>query len=421
MIRLIKEVDENDFDSQHKIKHVNVKSNIVTSNLTKLTGESHLEKYSIIVMPSTCVVPGCSGLGGFSFPKDPELSVKWRIAIKRQVEDSGPGPVNLWKPSKSSRICHAHFKEEDFKATLSSAYSSNPRKARFLKEGIIPSIFPWSPPVQSQDEASSQSSNSQSSSPMPSTSSAPQSAPDDFIAPLNLDIGGEVEVHAMVEIVQGASDDNVSPAGTPNATPAAPIDIAIQVQVDSAECGAQTRQTGGFRQAFSIKDIKDDPEAVKFYTSFVSYKHFRHVLHCLGPAAYHLDYKSRSLDTEDEFFLFMMKIRLNNEDQDLAYRFNISATVVSSIFLTWLQFLYFQLQGLVKFISKDVIDQHMPKDFKTKYPATRVILDATEIEIGNKIVRFLYYCVHQMHRRHPKRHILTFARQQHEPCNGVLY
>ena len=130
-----------------------------------------------------------------------------------------------------------------------------------------------------------------------------------------------------------------------------------------------------------IAHTKCNPEAVQFYTSFVSYGHFRHVLHILGPAAYHLDYKSRSLDTEDEFFLFLMKIRLNHEDEDLSYRFGISRSVVGSIFHTWLQFVFYQLKEFVKFIPKDVIDQHMPKDFKSKYPATRVILDATEVEI----------------------------------------
>ena len=33
--------------------------------------------------------------------------------------------------------------------------------------------------------------------------------------------------------------------------------------------------------------------------------------HGTGSCAYELDYKSRALDTEDEFFLFMIKLRLN--------------------------------------------------------------------------------------------------------------
>ena len=69
----------------------------------------------------------------------------------------------------------------------------------------------------------------------------------------------------------------------------------------------------------------------------------------------------------------------NTEDQDLAYRFGISRPTVHRIFHTWLSFLYFQLQGVVKFLPREVVDQHMPKDFKAKFPRTRIILDATEV------------------------------------------
>ena len=31
--------------------------------------------------------------------------------------------------------------------------------------------------------------------------------------------------------------------------------------------------------------------------------------------------------------------------------------------------------------SREIIDMHMPEDFKSKFPNTRVILDATEIPI----------------------------------------
>ena len=80
-------------------------------------------------MPTTCVVPGCGGLGGFSFPKDPELNVKWRTAVKKHVAAPGGagGPLVLWKPSASSRVCHSHFKPDDFKETLTSVYSANPK------------------------------------------------------------------------------------------------------------------------------------------------------------------------------------------------------------------------------------------------------------------------------------------------------
>ena len=269
-------------------------------------------------------------------------------------------------------MCHAHFKPEDFKESLAASYSANPKvpKIRHLKEGVIPSLFPWS------SEESESISSTEDAASLPSTSAAALPPEESVAAPQatsssenSLEIGAEVDVDVLVDIVQNDGDQGE------------PVDIAIQVQADSVDRGAQTRQTGDVRRPFSIQDIKDNPKAVLFYTSFVSYKHFCFVLHCLGPAAYHLDYKSRSLDTEDEFFMFLMKLRLNHEDEDLSFCFGISKSVVGQVFHTWLQFVFYQLKELVKFIPKDVIDQHMPKDFKSKYPATRVILDATECEI----------------------------------------
>jgi hypothetical protein len=91
----------------------------------------------------------------------------------------------------------------------------------------------------------------------------------------------------------------------------------------------------------------------------------------LGPASSHLEYKSEKLGTENEFFLFMIKLRLNKEDQDLGYMFDIHRKTVGILFKTWLNFLYFQLKELNLFLPKDIVQAYMPDDFKAKYPSTR--------------------------------------------------
>ena len=55
-------------------------------------------------MPTGCCVPYCSNRGGHAFPSDNERRKKWIIAIKR----------DKWIPKISSRVCKAHFKEEDY-------------------------------------------------------------------------------------------------------------------------------------------------------------------------------------------------------------------------------------------------------------------------------------------------------------------
>ncbi|KAG8333593.1 hypothetical protein J6590_107735 [Homalodisca vitripennis] len=64
------------------------------------------------------------------FPINNDLKKKWIIAIKRKD----------WEPSKWSRLCSTHFKEEDIDRTLIRVQ---------LKENVVPSIFPAiAPPPQ---------------------------------------------------------------------------------------------------------------------------------------------------------------------------------------------------------------------------------------------------------------------------------
>ena len=68
-----------------------------------------------------------------------------------------------------------------------------------------------------------------------------------------------------------------------------------------------------------------------------------------------------------------MKLRLGLFNRDLAYRFNISSSVVSEIFRMWIRFLRSELQVLTQLPPKDVIKLHMPSLFKEFYPRTAII------------------------------------------------
>jgi hypothetical protein len=64
-------------------------------------------------MPTRCCVPGCATSGGHTFPKDVDLHMKWRVAIKRSDEKKG-----LWKPGPNDVVCQQHFIASDYKDTL---------------------------------------------------------------------------------------------------------------------------------------------------------------------------------------------------------------------------------------------------------------------------------------------------------------
>ena len=89
-------------------------------------------------MPDYCAVPHCNGYGGFKFPSDPALNLKWRVAIKRLGQKK-----TLWKPSQRAVVCDKHFKAEDFKEPVFSIAHLSGRSRRNLKPGVVPSIFPF--------------------------------------------------------------------------------------------------------------------------------------------------------------------------------------------------------------------------------------------------------------------------------------
>ncbi|CAB4064033.1 unnamed protein product [Lepeophtheirus salmonis] len=61
-------------------------------------------------MVNYCSVPGCKGVGGSRYPKEPTLQVKWRVAINR----INLKPHNLWASSLHSILYHEHLRKEDY-------------------------------------------------------------------------------------------------------------------------------------------------------------------------------------------------------------------------------------------------------------------------------------------------------------------
>lgn len=91
--------------------------------------------------------------------------------------------------------------------------------------------------------------------------------------------------------------------------------------------------------------MKDNDEAMKFYTGFRSYHHLCYVFGCLGPAAMHLKWASKCLSPREEFFLTLIKLRLNRSDLELGFMFHISRKVAGQIFSTWINFMYHQVRS----------------------------------------------------------------------------
>ena len=147
-----------------------------------------------------------------------------------------------------------------------------------------------------------------------------------------------------------------------------------------------------------MQQFKDKPEDIAFFTGFSDNETLMLCFDFVEEPSRNLSYGShqrkildsntsnkpgrpRKLTIFQEFVMVLMKLRLGLFNRDLAYRFNISSSVVSEIFRTWIRFLRSELQLLIQLPPKDVIKLHMPSLFKEFYPRTTIIIDCTEIEM----------------------------------------
>ena len=78
-----------------------------------------------------------------------------------------------------------------------------------------------------------------------------------------------------------------------------------------------------------------------------------------------------------ELFLVLVCLRLNLLEKHLGHRFNCSTSTLSRICTESLLFLSSQLYPLITWPLHELLDHHIPAQFKDRYPATRVIMHWT--------------------------------------------
>jgi len=157
----------------------------------------------------------------------------------------------------------------------------------------------------------------------------------------------------------------------------------VQKVPDTSSCSTQTVQRN--LQLLSAKLFALEPKTIHYYTGLETYEKFCMVLDTLGPSAYSLKYfmdKKPTLSVEDQFFLTLVKLRLHPPHQELSILFGITEKEVSSIFVTWINFMYMQWSEIKWWPSRELVSYFMPTDFGAKYPKTRIIVDGTECPIN---------------------------------------
>ena len=72
-----------------------------------------------------------------------------------------------------------------------------------------------------------------------------------------------------------------------------------------------------------------------------------------------------------------MRLRVGLPEQDLAYRFGVSQSLISRIFVTWISFLSRELSCLIYWPDKEDVQRYYPRCFR-KYQNVIGIIDCTE-------------------------------------------
>ena len=86
----------------------------------------------------------------------------------------------------------------------------------------------------------------------------------------------------------------------------------------------------------------------------------------------------RKLRLQQEFLLTLMKLRLALLTTDLGFRFHVSATTVSSVFITWVKLMSKELSVLIVWPSRQQVKKTLPLCFRKLYPKVRCIIDCFE-------------------------------------------
>ena len=238
-----------------------------------------------------------------------------------------------------------------------------------LKNDAVPSVFPWtsscSPSAKLRSKRIKRRSEVKNTVPQPPVESSGSDA--NFITDPDEDVVNEIYIAEPCEDVEMTEISNEG---------------CDETTTESVSCHISTQTLSW--PSLCVEKIETDPAGMLFYTGLQTYSDFKFVLSTLGPAAYELNYmyyRSDQLSVENQFFLTLIKLRQHKTNFELSRLFDISETAVVNIWVTWINFMALQWQEIDIWPERDTVRFFCPRDFKLKFPQTRVIIDGTECPI----------------------------------------
>jgi hypothetical protein len=144
------------------------------------------------------------------------------------------------------------------------------------------------------------------------------------------------------------------------------------------------------QKQFNLSRFAGNDAKVKKYTGFKDSKTFEAVFKVLQPTAEKMmrwtqmtrqkdiskcavnPFRCESLQLQDQFFLFMTRVRANLDEEVLGDLFGVSQPTVSRCLITWANYLYAVLASVAVWPSREAVQKRMPAVFKPDYERCRV-------------------------------------------------
>ena len=146
------------------------------------------------------------------------------------------------------------------------------------------------------------------------------------------------------------------------------------------------------QRSFGSHVIRDD-EQCQHYTGFPDFKRFEACLNFLsvgsngenvrtkGTSEQKGSGRSRSLSSEEQFLILLMKLRNGFSNLHLGWLFHCDGSTITRLLISWVNYVYLKFSSLPIWPSREEVNVSMPDVFKEKFPNTRVIIDCTEIAV----------------------------------------
>lgn len=120
-------------------------------------------------------------------------------------------------------------------------------------------------------------------------------------------------------------------------------------------------------------------DLVKFYTGLSCWKVFSAVITLISPALPTMP--NTKLTVFESIVMFLMKLRLNLMDEDIAFRFGVHQSTVSRNFHKLLDVMNARITHLIKWPDRETLRETLPTSFRKFFKKACVIIDCTEIFI----------------------------------------